>query len=214
MCRMTMMIVIILFLSVGGIAGKEDRLESEEIMGDNPYFFPKDTQERMYLLEHTFLMETLPEKVNVSISKIEEQEAGRLYEIQLDQGIDFPESIWGDMDRSWLGYFFVTDNKIFLIRDSSPKIIMENASEEKLLNIGAVIVCQNSSKEDTLQDTEKGFHESITIEENLCIYRSYNNLVETGFYESFTWKKGIGLWEYRSGYGAGREHMEICLDTF
>lgn len=79
------------------------------------------------------------------------------------------------------------DDKIFLLRDGSPKIIMENASEEKLLNIGAVIVCQNISKEDTLQDTEKGY------------------------YESFIWKKGIGLWEYRSGYGARREHMEIFL---
>ena len=42
--------------------------------------------------------------------------------------------------------------------------------------------------EDKLGDV-KGWHEYIEISGDSCIYHGYNDLVEAGFYESFTGKR-------------------------
>lgn len=44
-------------------------------------------------------------------------------------------------------------------------------------------------------------------------YRGYNTLTETGYYESFIWEAGKGLVEYRSGYGAGADAVELLLES-
>ena len=39
----------------------------------------------------------------------------------------------------------------------------------------------------------------------------WNDLVETGYYMTFIWKENVGLVKFRSGYGAGRDSIEIEL---
>jgi hypothetical protein len=34
-------------------------------------------------------------------------------------------------------------------------------------------------------------------------------MVETGYYETYTWENKKGLMEYRSGYGAGNRSIEL-----
>ena len=47
----------------------------------------------------------------------------------------------------------------------------------------------------------------------VCTYRSYNDLTETGYYERFVWEKGKGLIEYKSGFGAERDRIYLWRET-
>ena len=58
---------------------------------------------------------------------------------------------------------------------------------------------------------KKGWHESITVNGDICEYRSYNDLTETGYYEGFLWEKGKGMLEYRSGVGAEMDGIELQI---
>lgn len=49
----------------------------------------------------------------------------------------------------------------------------------------------------------------FTNDGTTCEYHNYNPNTETGFYETFIFEKGVGLVEYRRGYGAGREHVGL-----
>lgn len=43
------------------------------------------------------------------------------------------------------------------------------------------------------------------------LYESYDNTVDTGYYDNITWERGKGIVHYESGYGAGRDSMELDL---
>ncbi len=65
--------------------------------------------------------------------------------------------------------------------------------------------------EHALSETEAGFHHYIDVENDEIIYHSYNNLTETGYYETFVWKIGVGLIQYKSGFGAERESIKLDI---
>lgn len=66
-------------------------------------------------------------------------------------------------------------------------------------------------KEDIRGENERGWHEYISVEDNKSEYHGYNSLIETGYYECFVWEIGKGLIEYKSGYGAGSDAIEVYL---
>ncbi len=203
--KLIMLMAVISFHCNIGIM-KENMVENETM--NNPYFFRRGIQSVVYKTECSFPI-TLPEQVNLLIVKLGDNSLGTLYELKLDYDEDSPGRYDYDWDRFWLGYFLVTKDKIYLIQKSDTPDMYENiGTEEELLNMGATIICQEQNREDLLGDS-KGFHETITVKGDICKYSGYNNLTETGFYQRFVWKKGVGLVQYLSGYGAMRDHIEL-----
>lgn len=137
------------------------------------------------------------------VTEVKKYNSGILYELQVDCQEFLTEQDSYASDRFWLGYFFLTNQKIYCIKDARA---LEAETEKELLEMGKV-VCQAESKEDSQE--EKGWHEFIVVENGICKYHSWNDLTETGYYESFIWEAEKGLIEYRSGYGAGRDEIVI-----
>ena len=128
---------------------------------------------------------------------------GKLYELKLD----FIEGV--PIERLCLGYFYVQKDKIYKI-----ELTEENLNKVKKgegLPDSSVIVCQDKELKDTLSKDEPGFHHYLEVDGDKREYHSYNNQVSTGYYESYTWDKGKGLINYRSGYGAERDSIELQL---
>lgn len=176
----------------------------------NPYFFSKDKTIVDYEGEFEFFG-TNPEtgfleskKIDVKLSVSEEKsfENGVLYDINIvnDGRFYFDDSEIGEQDRKrmHLGYFYVQADKIYLIRDVA---VDTDITERELVKYGKVI-CQPEPKGDILEPDEKGRHESIGIVGDQCIYGWAQNYIETDWWESFIWQKGLGLVEYKSGRGA------------
>lgn len=102
----------------------------------------------------------------------------------------------------------MSDDKIYFVREEGIQDEAESANE--IIDRGTLI-CSKEGKEDTLEEGERGWHESILADGSRREYHGYNNLVETGYYECFVWEMGKGPVEYRSGYGAEAEAIALYL---
>lgn len=185
----------------------------------NPYFFPEDKTIIKYEGEFDVAGVYFKEKdvkfgrtdVEVSVEKEKILENGILYSIKiLDEDkfyYDDGEAGQYGKKRLDLGYFYVQAEKIYLIRDVE---IDSDITEKELIKYGKV-VCQPEPKEDILDPEEKGRHESIGIIGDQCISGWYQNYIETDWWESFIWQKGLGLVEYKSGRGALAELVYITI---
>jgi hypothetical protein len=112
-------------------------------------------------------------------------------------------------ERLSLGYFYVQKDKIYKIQPTNENLSKLKTNEE--LQNDSVIVCQDKEIKDTLGKDEPGFHHYLEVNGDKREYHSYINQVSTGYYESFTWEKGKGLVNYRSGYGAEKDSIELQL---
>lgn len=148
-------------------------------------------------------------KAELFIDNVKEYENGTLYHLYVnEESLDSTFERWGNEPFD-MGYIFVCSDKIYFLN----YITEEEAlllTEEEITDKGDV-VCQEESKEDVLQENEKGWHEYIVVDGDRCEYHGWNDLVETGWYQSFTWEKKNGLVGFRCGFGAGRGHMELSL---
>lgn len=106
-----------------------------------------------------------------------------------------------------LGYFYVQADKIYLIRDME---IDGDITERELMEYGKVI-CQPEPRGDIIDPEEKGWHEGISILGDECLFGGSANYIETDWWESFIWQKGIGLVEYKSGRGAFADAVYITI---
>lgn len=169
---------------------------------DNPFFFDNGISEQVYI--GRFLFDDIVEdNVKLNISEIADLKDGRLYELKLDPVEGIPE------DRLDLGYFYVMKDTIYRLGPTLENLDRLKTSEE--LPDESVIVCQDQESKDTLSEDEPGFHHYVEAAGDKRVYHSYNNEVSTGYYESFTWEKGKGLTNYRSGYGAESEAIELQI---
>ena len=174
------------------------------IEGTN-YFFPNGTSSWTY--EGKFLESSLQtEQIKLSVIEVEGFEEGNLYELMWHCNRDIQDRYGGD--KQYLGLFLVLNDSIYLIRDEYAKD--ELLTVEEIKNAGT-LVCSKYGKEDSLGEDERGWHEYILVKDNRSEYHGYNNLVETGYYENFVWEIGKGLIEYRSGYGAEADAIEVHL---
>ena len=107
-----------------------------------------------------------------------------------------------------LGYFFVEDNKIFrlleMTEDQKEKFLLDGKIPES-----ASLVCSNEEKKD--KNKKKGVHEKIIIENDLIEYSYYDDSSATNFYETFIWKKDVGMVLYRRGYSAELNSITLWL---
>ena len=95
-------------------------------------------------------------------------------------------------------YFIITDDRIVLLNEEDNEAAVKKISaldkppEFEPGNIYG-ITRGSFSHEDGLWKT------SITLKGNLCVYDSSH---PSGHFKKIVWKKGVGLLEYASGYGA------------
>ncbi|MCY9592112.1 hypothetical protein [Paenibacillus chitinolyticus] len=153
-----------------------------------------------------FLFDDIVEKdVILKINVVDNLKYGKLYELKLDPIESVPN------ERLSLGYFYVQKDKIYKIEPTKDNLIKLKSSEE--LPSGSVIVCQEQEIKDTLSKNEPGWHHYLEVNGDKREYHSFNNQVSTGYYESFIWESSKGLINYKSGYGAERDSMELQLDN-
>lgn len=192
------------------------------------YWFPSGTKVQSVNLKSTYDLE-IPDELDLLITPVADYPNGNLYGLWLDwKNNYFEQTEYDGWDRRNLGYFYVEEDSIYRVRviteEFSPLFDPASTSartdaitededittwnEEDFKSKGS-LVCQNNPMEDKLDKKVKGFHESIEIDNNNSIYKSYYNRVETDFYENFIWERGKGLVHYWSGYGAASMHIEI-----
>lgn len=156
-------------------------------------------------------------------------EGGILYQLRLGVSNDIVESLDCQL-------FYVTPYKIYRVHDyfeqdgeripisDLPNGVWDalrawRTKEELIQN--SDIVCQAEDMECAPEEGAAGTYVNIQREGNLvtCSRREMGADGNTGFHETFVWKEGGGLVEYRSGYGEetedfGLERIElssICL---
>ncbi len=194
-CLLILLLVICFLSGCSNIRGSE---------GTN-YFFRQGTSSWTY--EGRFLNPSMQiEQIELSVIEVKHFKEGNLYELMWNCSEDVQDR-YGE-DRQYLGLFLVLHDCIYLIRDRDAKEELKTVEEFK--DIGT-LVCKKYGKEDILGENERGWHEYISVEDNKSEYHGYNSLIETGYYESFVWEIGKGLIEYKSGYGAGSDAIEVYL---
>ncbi len=185
------------------------KLDREEVTKDtsNPFFFNDDCKNVMYQGEFSLGEGVITKDINLSIKEVAQLKEGKLYElkIQKDETL-IKEGL--DINRLDLGYFYVQADKIYRCTSSEEnlKLLANNVLPKE-----SEIVCQNKPLKDRLNEEEKGWHHYIEVNDNQIASHGYSNLVETGYYETFIWEKEGGLIAYRSGWGAGRDHIGLSL---
>lgn len=168
---------------------------------ENDFFFPNDKETFVYNAEFTFGNEVdLVKEVELQVNLVTKGEAGNIYQMAIE-GVEAEEYI---RSRLNMGFFYVATDEIYLYRGEA--VPTESEVVEK-----GIIICQNASRESEAR--EDGMQDYIECDGKKCYYGSYNVLTETGFYETFVWEKGIGLKEYKSGFGAEREGIHIILKS-
>ena len=102
-------------------------------------------------------------------------------------------------------YFIVTDDRIVLLNDEDNEAAVKKISamdKPPEFEPGDVygITTGKFSHEDGLWKT------TITVKGDLCVYDSSH---PSGHFKKIVWKKGVGLVEYASGYGAHADGFRL-----
>lgn len=196
------------------VTGQEQTAQKEA--GSNPYFYDLDggCEDHGIILLEAFMDYSNTEVRThwrhgtcFGIERLEmEYDRGTLYAFYLPFG------------HNEL-FFYVTPDKIYRVRTREGQENIWKKEEELIEN--SDIVCQTEEMETIPQEGAAGTYINIQREGNLvtCSRREMGADGNTGFHETFVWKEGGGLVEYRSGYGEetedfGLERIElssICL---
>ena len=177
---------------------------SDNTYNQNQSFFFPDTKEGIsYNATFSIGEGFIDEIIQCQVISIGNYVKGELFEIKFD-------NINDDLDsRLNLGYFYVEDDAIYKIEKTEENIKI--LKEENKLPTDNILVCKNDSVKDVLSENEKGQHHYITANGNTIEFHSYNNQTETGYYENMSWEKNKGMIFYKSGYGAGRDSIELNI---
>lgn len=197
----------------------QEKLEDQGFDGEgrkNPYFYVSDENllEAHLQYEDTDTGEVRETNIHFTVCSTggSHYKNGTLYEISLGHSYGIEESL------SRL-YFYVTPDKIYKVRSYQEQdgkripLFRYNqepyhvwSTDEELIK-NSDIVCQEEDMESTPEEGTAGTHVSIRSEGSLVIFsrREVDADGKTGFYETFVWKEGEGLTEYRNGYGEGTD---------
>lgn len=170
----------------------------------NKFFNEKEIELAKYNGVFSDMDGSLLEKdVYIKVQEIGYLEEGKVYKLEIEkiQGVSEKRLI--------LGMFYVQNDKIYKIdytQENEDIVLKENK-----FPITGVSVCQNEEIQDNLKQEQKGFHQYLQVQEDERKYCSYNNQIESGYFETYIWKKNVGLKYYKSGYGAERDLVELKL---
>lgn len=181
------------------IASIEEDKSAEIIIND--YFFAESEEKYTYDVAE-FLYEDI-EEVSVKVSMEASFDEGNVYSIVIDYE-DCPGRYFYGVDRFELGLFYVSKDKVYLLKDN----IDEDITKERFIQDG-IVVCSNEDYDENYDGEQR----TIVNEGDVCIYTSYNTLTESGMYYEYQWTKGEGLTYFKSGYGAEGDPIEIIIDS-
>ncbi len=201
-------IAFILLITV--ILCEEWSKKKSEMIDQTSFFFDYGTETVAFEAEFASTPFGEYEQVQIQVEQVEQWENGILYTMMIESDTEDDSRYFYDRDRFFLGYFYVSEDKIYRIDENKMEEV--NIKNEEDFIARGTVVCQEMGKEDSLKE-EKGWHEEIMVEGTVCTYRSYNDLTETGYYERFVWEKGKGLIEYKSGFGAERDRIYLWRET-
>jgi hypothetical protein len=143
----------------------------------------------------------IPLTARVVTTRIAEMPWGAIFKIEF---VDLKSSATQKREISPL-YFVTTDDRIVLLNEEN-----NDAAVNKLSAIGKPpdfeqgdIRAINSGK---MNFEEGPYTTAITVKGDECTYMTSHN---SGHYTKFVWKKGIGLVEYASNYGAAKDGFKL-----
>jgi len=182
--------------------GKNTQVENSSSV-KNPFFNP-NVEQLNY--KGKFIFDDIIEKdVKLNINEAAKLEDGIVYELRMDGIMEVPE------ERLSLGYFYVQKDKIYKIEPT--EVNLRKIKNSGQLPDDSVIVCQDNEINDELGE-ESGFHQYLKVKGNVREYHSYNDQVNSGYFETIIWEKEKGMISYRSGFGADRDLIELNLENY
>ncbi len=180
-----------------------DEQEQKKDTTNNPFFFNQEVENLNYKGKFLF-DEEIETNVKLNINQIAQVKEGKVYELQLEP-IDAVPS-----ERLKIGYFYVQGDKIYKLEGTKENL--NQLINENIIPKGSEIVCQEEKLDDELGKDVGGWHHYIEVNGDKREYHSYDNQVDTGYYETFIWERNKGLIHYASGYGAEREMVNIDFE--
>lgn len=183
--------------------GRSNLTLSKENNVSNDFFSKSKIESLKFKGRFSFIDEGVIERiVKLHVEEIAKMESGTVYELKVEPVDNVPK------ERLVLGYFYVEREKIYKILPTKEH---KNSLKKKVLPEESTIVCQEKEIVDSLSKKQKGEHEYLSVNGEQREYHLYNDKVTTGYFESYIWKRNVGLLFYNSGYGAERDLVELKL---
>lgn len=181
------------------------RTYENKVQTSNSYFMKKE--KNVYKGDFTISDDRDTKDTNVECTYLGDSGNGKLYQLKLDsvEDLSIPEELLN------LGYFYVREKEIFRILEMSEKEKKDFLLNDKIPN-DATLVCKEEEKKD--KNKKKGVHEKIIIKSDMIEYSYYDDSVVTNFYETFIWKKDVGMILYRRGYAAELNAITLWLEKY
>lgn len=194
---------------------------TEEIVCENPYFFPKNISFITAEMTYYYIGER-GTTVELELHWLRQYDKGCLAKLSIVPFDEMPDYV----DESRLNtYFYVTDSEIYLIPSSivqgdeiitfyndDTAVVSILDTDEKLMENGE-LVCSTGDVEDQLIEGEVGTHISIEHQGNQIIYnrKDVSQLGDLDYYESFVWEEGVGLVDFQRGYNTEERMQEEII---
>jgi len=180
-----------------GLSGVEESVDKTII---NEYFY---NSRDVILYDGYFeFIDVFKQDVTITYNLVVKADLFEIYQVAIEDVENVPQ------DRLLLGYFCVYSDTIYRFYTlEDAEVFMETGK----ITDNTTILFKTTAIEDTLGKEDKGLHQYIEVNDDVVEYHAYNNLIETGFYETYIWKQGYGLIFYQSGFGAGRESVVLEL---
>ncbi len=140
-----------------------------------------------------FLNEDISE-ISVLKKEQENYDSGNVYSLTIDNEKS------DELNRSDLGLFLITDDKIYMLSSDTDDI----PTEEEFLSDGIEVYSERSSSKENGDQTIKIYNDGY-----LCKCSIYSESGESGFYENYVWNDDKELIYYKSGYGAENDPIEF-----
>lgn len=163
-------------------------------------------------------------ELNLNIEKLEEFENGTLYRIELEQPeVEDPIDKIG-MGRSYLGYYYVTEDKIYLrplyeynqtggYTEETDQAVIEVIQKDEQSFLEEECLLVNCNEEIDRIEDENGWYSYVEVIGDTHIYYLYNSYTSgTKEYRKIIWQKGKGMVYYLHGAGARKWKWRFLCD--
>ena len=156
--------------------------------------------------------EEIPLTMQVTTTRVSKMPWGAIFKIEF---ADFtsrarnPAAVRPKKREIRPGYFIVTDDRIVLLNEEDNDAAARKISalnEPPQFEPGDIYGITSGS----FNHDEGSWKTTITLKSNLCLYDSSH---PSGHFKKIVWKKGVGLVEYASGYGAHADGYRLKRTT-
>ena len=170
-------------LEISNITTKAENKRAKNFWQDKNKF----DVEMLYAMDETFLKS----KGVATIKKEKSLDSGTIFSVVVNSDDN-------NIKNRTMSYFYVEDEKIY---------VLYNFNKDKNVNKDSMQIAFQSNK--LKEDDGKGLRYQITPKGNKTNFylRTYN--VETYFFNRIVWGKYRNIKSYKSGYGAGRDLLQV-----